>query len=51
MAQFTKEYTYLFNKITDVVRQIDMLKCMLIEAQATAEDICLEDPGEEGQAE
>lgn len=38
----TKEYTYLFNAITDTINRLEELKQLLISAQQQAEQIYME---------
>lgn len=41
MLSTSKEYCYLFNKLTDIITQLDSLKAELIHAQMESEELFL----------
>ena len=47
MSAISKEYLLLFNTVTDAERSLAQLRETLIEAQRQAEELFLENPGEE----
>lgn len=51
MLSTSKEYYYLFNKLTDIITQLDTLKAELIDAQIQSEEIYLSAPENEESSE
>lgn len=47
MSALSKEYLLLFNIVTDTERSLAQLRETLMEAQRQAEELFLEEPGEE----
>lgn len=41
MLSTSKEYCYLFNKMTDIITQLDSLKAELVSAQLESEELFL----------
>lgn len=41
MLSTSKEYCYLFNKMTDIITQLDSLKAELVNAQLESEELFL----------
>lgn len=46
MTALSKEYLLLFNAVTDTEKSLALLRETLLEAQRRAEELFLEEPGE-----
>lgn len=45
--KMSKEYTYLFNTITDMIGELERLKNLLVETQIKAEEMYISEVDEE----